>query len=177
MNTTRMCGWAIAGTVLLLGACATGNQVDQAAMTRTSVLDEAAAAPLDDAARQVAAMDANGDGRLTQTEQANGARAMFVKMDVNHDDLVTPDEMDAMQSAAKALSTPGRMPLTSEQKIAVIDRDGDGKLSAAEHAGGTLMVFDRMDVDVDGYLTVAELRAGHEAMLTAPEQRTAGAEE
>ena len=35
-----------------------------------------------------------------------------------------------------------------------------------EHAAGARMMFDKMDTDHDGYLTKAELKAGHEKMMS-----------
>jgi len=81
---------------------------------------------------EVQAMDANGDGRISRAEHAAGARKMFDKMDANHDGIVTAAEMDAA-SEAKA-DRAGTDQLSSAEKIKAIDIDGDGQLTAAEHA-------------------------------------------
>ncbi len=41
--------------------------------------------------------------------------------------------------------------------IQALDRDGDNKVSAAEHAAGAQNMFERFDTDQDGILTLDEL--------------------
>ncbi|WP_173119655.1 EF-hand domain-containing protein [Pseudaquabacterium terrae] len=113
---------------------------------------------------EFAAMDADRDGRLTPAEHAAAAAKMFAAMDANHDQRITAAEM---QAATKRLT--GRAPrakdLSAAEKIKVIDTDGDGVLSAAEHAGGSRSMFVAMDTDKDGYLSRGEFVAGHAQML------------
>lgn len=45
-----------------------------------------------------------------------------------------------------------------------MDTDGNGKVSAAEHAAAAKAMFERMDVDKDGSVTAAEMDAGHATM-------------
>ena len=99
---------------------------------------------------------------------AAGAKKMFDTMDVNKDGTVTSGEMDAAyekvagQKATKA-------DLSSAEKIKVVDTNGDGVLTAEEHAAGSKRMFDKMDTDRDGFLSKEELAAGHEKMLQKPE--------
>jgi hypothetical protein len=53
------------------------------------------------------------------------------------------------------------------QKIAVIDADGDGVITAAEHQSGSQRMFARMDMNGDGSLSKEECREGHKKMMTA----------
>jgi hypothetical protein len=55
--------------------------------------------------------------------------------------------------------------LPAAEKIKVIDTNGDGILTAEEHAAGSRSMFDAMDTDKDGALSEAELLAGHAKML------------
>jgi Ca2+-binding EF-hand superfamily protein len=55
--------------------------------------------------------------------------------------------------------------MSSADKIKVIDTNGDGVLSAEEHATGSRSMFEKMDADKDGALTKAEFDAGHAAMM------------
>ena len=110
------------------------------------------------------AMDADKDGRITATEYAAGARAMFVAMDANKDGRVTADEMTAAQSKVTGKKAePGDM--TSADKIKVIDTDGDGVLSAQEHAAGSEAMFARMDRNKDQRLSRGEYTAGHKQLM------------
>ena len=109
-------------------------------------------------------MDTNKDGRASAEEHAAGARQMFDAMDANKDGNVTAAEMDAAHervTGAKANKTE----MTAADKIKVIDKDGDGILSAAEHAAGSRAMFEKMDTSKDGYLSRVELATGHANML------------
>jgi Ca2+-binding EF-hand superfamily protein len=56
--------------------------------------------------------------------------------------------------------------MSSAEKIKVIDTDGDGKLTAEEHAAGSRQMFSKMDTDGDGKLTAQEMKTGHEKMMS-----------
>jgi Ca2+-binding EF-hand superfamily protein len=127
-------------------------------------------------------MDADADGKVTSSEHAAGAEAMFMKMDADKDGKVTAGEMDALHAAMKdqahtamkdqskdSTSHDGKhaREMSSEQKIAVIDTDGDGVITAAEHQSGSQRMFARMDGNGDGSLSKEECREGHKKMMTA----------
>lgn len=118
---------------------------------------------------QFKAMDADGDGRLSPDEHAVGAKRMFDTMDANKDGTVTIAEMDAVHK-----NIPGKeaksSDLSSVEKIKAVDTNGDGQLSAEEHAAGSRKMFGKMDTDRDGFLSRAELTAGHEKMLKKTER-------
>ena len=110
------------------------------------------------------AMDTNGNGRLSAAEHARGAKKMFDTMDANKDGKVTAAEMDAAQEKVTGKKA-GDNDMSSAEKIKVVDTDGDGILTADEHAAGSKAMFDRMDTDKDGFLSKEELAAGHAKML------------
>jgi Ca2+-binding EF-hand superfamily protein len=141
-------------------------------------------------------MDKDGDGKITAAEHADGAKMMFSKMDANKDGQVTAAEMDAMHDTMKDkghatartdggpneqkmadkkayddTGTGKSMPkmMSSEQKIAKMDTNNDGKLSAAEHAAGAKQMFSKMDSDGDGSLTAQEMRDAQRAMMASDE--------
>lgn len=122
----------------------------------------ASAAP--DVGKQFSAMDANQDGKVTAAEHAAGAKAMFGKMDANHDDKVTATEMNAAHRAITG-QTAKRGDMSAADKIKAVDSDGDGILTADEHAKASAAMFVKMDVNVDGFLSKDELAAGHAAMM------------
>jgi len=74
-------------------------------------------------------------------------------------------EMDAAQKKLSGKKKAGDKKLSSKEKIKVVDTDGDGILTAAEHESGSKSMFDRMDGDRDGFLNREELSAGHAKML------------
>lgn len=48
-----------------------------------------------------------------------------------------------------------------DDKLSMMDKDGDGKVSAIEHANGTRMMFGKMDTNKDGAVTEEEMDAAH----------------
>jgi Ca2+-binding EF-hand superfamily protein len=123
-------------------------------------------------------MDTNGDGRVSRSEHASGAKNMFVEMDANRDGAVTAAEMDARHAQKKSAdsaprynSDPARAADGSAvadegvaAKIRLIDQNGDGQLSASEHEAGTTRLFAEMDTDGDGFLSKTECSTGHAKM-------------
>lgn len=149
-------------------------------------------------------MDKDGDGKVTATEHADGAKMMFTKLDTDKDGQVTATEMDAAHAMMKDKGAAGAakdhatartegspaeekmqdkkaydqtgtgksMPkqMSSAQKIAAMDTNNDGKLSAAEHSAGAKQMFSKMDTDRDGSLTAQEMREGHRSEMTASDE-------
>jgi Ca2+-binding EF-hand superfamily protein len=113
-------------------------------------------------AQEVKSMDANCDRRLSREEHAAGARRLFLWLGADHDDFVTAGEMDAVKAANGASDAGER---SSAEKIAMLDRDHDARLSSAEHADGAAAMFERMDTDSDGLLTAEEIQRGHDELL------------
>lgn len=48
--------------------------------------------------------------------------------------------------------------------FATMDGNGDGRISAAEHAAGASAMFAKMDANHDGSVTAEEMKADHAAM-------------
>jgi Ca2+-binding EF-hand superfamily protein len=103
-------------------------------------------------------MDSNGDGAISADEHAAGAKSMFDGMDANKDGMVTAAEMEKANPQ-------GDKKMSASDKIKVVDTNGDGQLSAAEHAAGSAAMFDKMDTDHNGSLSAAEWKAGHAALM------------
>ena len=113
---------------------------------------------------EFAAMDANGDGRVTMREHARAAERMFQMMDANGDGKVTAEEMAAAQEAITGRK-PGPHDLSAAEKISAVDSEhGDGVLTAEEHADAARALFLTMDRNKDGSLSPAEFESGHAAL-------------
>ena len=115
-----------------------------------------------DADQHFKKMDTNGDGKISRAEHAAGAKQMFTECDANKDGVVTAAEMDA--AMALRGENPGKTDKTSAEKIQVIDQNGDGKLTLAEHEAGTEKMFAQMDKDGDGFLSKEECAEGQKLM-------------
>lgn len=111
-----------------------------------------------------ATMDANKDGKISADEHTAGARAMFEKMDANKDGSVTAAEMTAAHKDVTGKPAK-KSDMSAQDKIKAVDADGDGKLTAAEHASGSASMFTKMDTDKDGFMSKQEMAAGHAAMM------------
>jgi Ca2+-binding EF-hand superfamily protein len=114
-------------------------------------------------------MDTNGDGKISRAEHAAGAQTMFAKMDANNDGIVTADEMNASHpetksSKLKFWEKKDKEEMSAAEKISVIDTNGDGRISRAEHEAGSEKMFTKMDTNDDGFLSREEFEAGHKAM-------------
>jgi len=137
-------------------------------------------------------MDSNGDGMVSAAEHAAGVQAMFGQMDANGDGSVTAAEMDAghakmkdraddmhgMKAGEKAKADKAMAGhdmsghdmghdkmMSSADKIAKMDSNGDGMLSASEHEAGAAAMFKDMDGNGDGNLSRQEFDAGHRMMM------------
>lgn len=111
-------------------------------------------------AARIKALDSDADGRISAAEHDAIGQNAFAKMDRDGNGNVSVAEIDAMRSAAaNAQGLP-----TAVEVMARVDSDGDGQLSAAEHADGSHAMFGKMDGDGDGYITQAEMEAAHAAM-------------
>jgi Ca2+-binding EF-hand superfamily protein len=115
-------------------------------------------------------MDTNSDGKVSADEHAAAAKTMFTRMDENSDGKVTAAEMTAGhekvtgKTDSKDKTAPKGM--SAAEKIKVIDTNGDGVLTAEEHAAGAKIMFEKMDANHDGFLTKDELVAGHAKMMS-----------
>ena len=79
---------------------------------------------------------------------------MFEKAGADGDGSVTAAEMDAAHA-----SKDGKRDKSSAEKIQKLDTDGDGALSATEHAAGAREKMTKVDTDGDGNISQAEFQA------------------
>jgi Ca2+-binding EF-hand superfamily protein len=109
-------------------------------------------------------MDADHDGKVSADEHAAGAKKMFEMMDADKDGKVTAAEMDAAHQQVTGAKM-HKSDMSAADKIKKVDTNGDGTVTAAEHAAGARAMFDRMDTNKDGFLSKTELSAGHSKMM------------
>jgi Ca2+-binding EF-hand superfamily protein len=112
-------------------------------------------------------IDTDKDGKISASEHAAQAKARFDKMDKNKTGkFVIADEFQQPNK-------PSRGQATAEADIAVgmlkaMDTDGDGVITAEEHAKAAAARFEKMDTNKDGVLSKEEWKAGRAAMMERP---------
>lgn len=87
---------------------------------------------------------------------------MFAKCDANRDGIVTAAEMEASLKAEGIKAD--KYDKTAAEKIQMIDQNGDGQLTTAEHEAGSEKMFAKMDTNGDGSLTKDECDEGLKSM-------------
>jgi Ca2+-binding EF-hand superfamily protein len=106
----------------------------------------------------LAKLDANGDGAVDRAEAAKAPRLAehFDKLDANHDGRISADERP--QRGHHGGGDRG-------QRMAQLDKNGDGKFSRDELAGHerVLSHFADIDANKDGFVTRDEMKAYHQA--------------
>lgn len=115
-----------------------------------------------------AAVDADGDGKITQEEIDAFKAAKFAEVDTNGDGTVDADELYAHQEAKRV----ERMKARAADMVEKLDANDDGVLSADElqRKGGDKM-FDRLDRDDDGALSEEEITAMKRHMMERMQDR------
>ena len=114
-----------------------------------------------DASSKFQAMDTDNDGKVTVVEYEVGMQEKFRATDTNGDGQVTAAEMDAARAKAGKPSKSAGGEMTSKDKIKKMDADGNGMVSADEHAAAAKGKFNEADANKDGSLTKGELQAAY----------------
>lgn len=145
-----------------------------AGLTATAAIAQAPQAGLAPGAR---------DGVQTRAEAVQRAQAMFQRLDLNRDQLLTPEEMQAARQQmrdrmAQRMADPARRQQRADRAFARMDLNRDGSISRAEfdqaraqrmamgqRNGGVRSMnggrmFAMADANRDGRLTLQEVTAG-----------------
>lgn len=107
----------------------------------------------------------------TRADAEGRAATMFARMDINHDGVVTLDEIGAFMTARSSARTSGALPPVPPMAKAMFDdadADHDGRISAEESKAAADRGFDDADTDHDGVVTPAERMAVTQDVLKAP---------
>ena len=144
--------------------------------------------------RMLEQFDKNGDGKIDKDELEGLPEAMWRRWDLNADGVVEGAEIEkAVESmrGGRMMNVPGGpgfggieaggpgtrgprgelMRGNPQETIKALDKDGDGKLTAAE-LGVDPRIFQRIDRDGDGKVTAEELAGAQELLrVHGPEMR------
>jgi len=99
-------------------------------------------------------VDIDHDGKITRQESAEARERLFVRLDSNGDGVVDQDEVEQARQAIIDRAAMAEARLSNQWKR--MDKDRDGKVSAAEFQARTVM-FDLADRDGDGVVTTEEI--------------------
>ena len=99
-------------------------------------------------------LDIDHDGKITRQESAAARERLFVRLDSNGDGVVDQDEVEQARQAIIDRASMAEARLSNQWKR--MDKDRDGKVSAAEFQARTVM-FDLADRDGDGVVTTEEI--------------------
>ncbi len=100
--------------------------------------------------------DPFGDATVPRADAQAKAAREFDRLDVDHDGMLSDNELAAMFPA-------GPMRAMSGMMAHMADANGDGKISRDEFVAAALHRFDRADANHDGQLTKAERDAARDA--------------
>ncbi|HMB47548.1 MAG TPA: EF-hand domain-containing protein [Afifellaceae bacterium] len=108
------------------------------------------------AARMIERFDGDKDGKVTLAGYLALESERFAKSDTDGDGFITASEIEA-RSGKRADRRGSRI-------LERLDKDGDGRISAAEADTGQRIKrrFARLDVDRDNFVTTAELEAARD---------------
>jgi Ca2+-binding EF-hand superfamily protein len=103
--------------------------------------------------------DSNNDGRISSSEHETFAKSVFNRVDTNHDDKITLEEVNA---AAGIISghNPDAQQLNAAYRIRMHDTNGDGVISKTEFLAAAVARFRAMDANSNGELTPQEFASG-----------------
>lgn len=128
---------AVAGVLALLASVPPGASAQVPAAT---------------AAEYFETLDSNQDGRVDQGEYESSN--LFAQLDSDRNNRITAAELETILGPQED-GTP-----SAADRIRLADNNDDGELSDEELRRNAEMQFDRLDGNADGYLDLAELKAG-----------------
>src|SRR5262245_32987780 len=101
-------------------------------------------------------LDADKNGSVSQSEMQTAMTRHVSEPDTNKDGRVTQQEAEAFHAGKRAEH--------GEQRFTESDANHDGKLSKQELSKLPGDMFERLDLDGDGFVTKAEMQEAHAAM-------------
>ena len=153
-SSVRVLGTLLALGGLSIGTCAAQVNTAPDATPRTSNPVPSSVRLPQNAEQRLAAMDASGDGLVSEDEYEDAMASVFRDLDADRNNRVGPDEL----SSASATQQDGM--LSPADRIRRIDMNTDGELTEEELERGAEQAFEILDTSDDDMLDLGELRSG-----------------
>ncbi len=102
----------------------------------------------------VSSMDPNLDGKISKDEISTVMKPYFEQIDTNGDGFIDAKEAWGMAYYANSQQVQG--PVTAEQIVGYLDKNGDGKISMDEASAELKPYFEQFDANKDGVIDVKE---------------------
>lgn len=107
-------------------------------------------------------MDANNDGKVTESEHTQFAETMFRQSDTDRDGKVSAAECEAAQATHEKGMKADKAATAAH--LRVVDTDRDDHISRTESATHASNEFSKADKNRDGHLSKDEVADAHAAM-------------
>ena len=113
-------------------------------------------------------MDTNNDGQITQAEVTAFHAARFADADANNDGAISKDEFMSVIEARFDGNIPERAAKRIDRMFDRMDADNSGGITMDEQNSGerTARMFERLDADDDGTISAEELEELIDAIPT-----------
>ena len=125
------------------------------------------------------ALDTNVDGVIDDKEMANAAESLK-KLDKNHDGKITLDEVQPVARTERRASTQPNATDAMVARLMQFDKNGDGKLAKDELPERLQALFEKGDLNKDGFLDkeeITKLASAQAAASAAPSRPSTKAKE
>jgi hypothetical protein len=142
----------VAAIALLGAACGSSKSSSKAASTTTTATAATAKAMTDQVTTWFTAADTNHDGRIDQSEADAVITSDFHAMDLNHDDVITMDDITIDVANMKGVPAPPG-PISTELPA---DKDNNGRIDLSEYKQYALEESAPLDPSKDGGVTFDE---------------------
>lgn len=107
-------------------------------------------------------LDSNHDGRISLSEHGAAQRATFARMDADHDGKLSAQELASVRNAmtpAEIAAGDNQIAARAQAKSA---QGSKGGTPTADDAAVAQALFNRLDANHDGTVSVAEMQAAHD---------------
>lgn len=105
--------------------------------------------------KQLKIMDKDKDGKISSNE-FHGPEEMFIELDLDKNGYVNLEELESWDKKGMKNGFRGKRKLDPHKLLDRMDANSDNKISKEEFRG-RIEMFDKIDKNTDGFITIEEL--------------------